>query len=104
MRFGRVSFIHRTQVRVAAHFEFLQLPLFVQTRGQRVAAHNVLVLLCRSAACKSQTHRRLFKYSLLRMDRDRLRARVLQLGLFRIGNNGDLDVVAQFKALVLVID
>src|SRR2546423_4545176 len=76
-RFGGVAFIHRTQVSVAAHFEFLQPPLFVQARGQRVAAHDVLVLLSRSAACKSETHRRLFKYRLLGMDRDRLGTRAL---------------------------
>ena len=111
MRFGRVSFIHRAQVRVAAHLDLFQLLLVVENCGERVAAHDVLFLFRRRAARESQAHRRLLEDRLRRMNCDRLRARAFQwFGIFfirifeRFGRYGDFDVVAQLKPLVLIVD
>ena len=119
MRFGRMPFIHRTQIRVAAHFDLLQLLFLGKNPGQGVAAHHVLVLLGRRASGKSQAHRGLVKHCVRRMNHDRQRARAGQLFyrlrifrvrvfwfriLQRIGLDRDFDLAAQFHALLLVIN
>ncbi len=97
MRFGRMPFVHRTQIRVAAHFDLLQLRLrgnirrrvvahfclrqfsFEKNRRQGVATHHVAILLGGRAPGKSYAHRSLFKHGLRRMNHDRQRARAGQL-------------------------
>ena len=111
MCFRGVSFVHRTQVRVAAHLDLFQLLLVVENGGERVAAHDVLVLFSGRAARESQTHRRLLEHRLCRMNCDWFRAGAFQwFGIFLIrilecfGRDGDFDLVAQLEPLVLIVE
>src|SRR2546428_9943070 len=104
MDLGGSSRIHRAQIRIAAHLDFLEMPLLIERRVHVVAAQHVLLLLGRYAAGKRKFHRLLLEQRVRGMNGYRPRARRRQLLIwipYGFGSNDNLDVVTQLKFLIL---
>jgi hypothetical protein len=106
--FGGAAGVERAEVRVAARLDEADALLLVEVAGEGVAGHEVGALLGRRAAGEREPERALLEERLPALDRHGLAAQVDARRDARRGRlapgvraDGDLDVAAQLKLLLL---